>query len=158
MCFLAYAWHFACKSSVFCKFAPKIQIYTNIDMKHLQKILPLLFALFLFAACEEDDYIEYNLIGTWRVVEVSGNFYNCPYRSGDYMEFAADGAFYADLCSTQEYGGYWVRNGHIYIDFDAYGDEELRAYVRRYERDYLVLDVDDYSFQTRYTLRLVREY
>ena len=53
--------------------------------------------------------------------------------------------------------GSWDRRGReLYIYFNSY-NPEIVAYVRSIDDDYMVLDVDDYTYQSSYTLRLVRQ-
>lgn len=93
------------------------------------------------------------IIGGWRVVEVSGQ---SSYRSGDTWRFYANGEFYAegypDLVETGEWDS---RGREVQISFDGYSTD-ISAYVRQIDNDYLVLDVTDYTYSTRYTLRFVR--
>ncbi len=127
-------------------------------IKNTGFLLVMLLTLVSFNSCDEDDFIEMDLMGSWRVVEATPTGYGqCPYRYGDYMEFNSDGSYYANLGGyDDEYGEWWVRNGSVYIDFDGYGDAEMRAWVRQHDYDYIVLDVEDYDYNSRYTLRLMK--
>ncbi len=138
-------------------FATQSKVNMKKYIKNAGLLIALLFTLVSFNACTEDDYIEMDLVGNWRVVEVRPIHGQCPYRNNDYMEFHSDGYFYADLGGyNDEHGEWWVRHGSVFIDFDGYGGEEMRAYVRQHDYDYIVLDVEDYDFNSRYTLRLLK--
>ena len=113
-------------------------------------LLLTLCSAFLFTSCEEDWW---DIEGEWEVVETS---YNSPYRNGDYWVFDDHGYFqtygYTDLNER----GYWDIVGHtIQISFNGY-DTDLEAYIRILDDGYMVLDVYDNVYRTRYTLRLVR--
>lgn len=119
-------------------------------------ILGLTLILSLTTSCTEDWWHDYDssLIGTWRIVECTGY---TNYRQGDTFTFYANGDFASHGYSLNE-RGYWDTDGRtINISFDGY-NVDLSAYVRQYSDTYMVLDVNDYYDNTRYTLRLTRGY
>lgn len=127
-------------------------------MKRLRnKLTGCLLALCCIAtltACDEDWWIGFDdITGEWRIVEVTEY---STYQTGDYWRFYNSGRFSASGFNLGEQG-YWDTSGRrIYFTFNSYGDTEMEAYVRSYEGDYMVLDVNDYSYGTTYRLRLVR--
>lgn len=116
-----------------------------------------LVALFTFTGCDEEEWNEIFIEGTWRVVEVS-DFSATDYRPNDYITFNANGDFIAEGEPDLYERGYWELHGSaVYISF-GYEDPEIKAIVRSINEDYLVLDVTDYEFGTYYTLRLVKDH
>lgn len=115
-------------------------------------------ALSLTSCVADDDYwIADNFIGTWKVVEVGGDYYNCPYQEGDRFEFNEDGTLYTyGRGGFSEYGEWYVRNGSLYIDFDGDRFADIRADVPTMDYDYISLRIDDRTYNTYYTLRLIR--
>lgn len=111
------------------------------------------------SSCDDAWWNGYDdLTGTWRIVEAE---YNNDYVTGDTWTFDASGIFYADGDNGFYQRGEWDLDGRsILIRFDdtPTSGAELVCYVRGYEGDYIVLDVEDYGYGTSYTLRLVREY
>ncbi len=54
--------------------------------------------------------------------------------------------------------GYWeVRHGYLYIDFDLDGRDDLVATIRELDYGYLELGVTDYIYESKYSLRIVRD-
>lgn len=123
---------------------------------HFLTTMLCLTALLSLSSCSEDWWANFgtNFIGQWRVVEVSGS---SNYSSGDQFTFDSNGNFYTDGYQLNESGAWESRGRTISVSFDGYGTD-LSCYIRQYDDSYMVLDVTDYSYQTRYTLRLVRVY
>lgn len=127
-------------------------------MKRIFKnsIFPLLLIIstFTFSSCEEDCWF---IDGEWRIVEVARYHGECPYYIGDILTFYPDGEFYVRGSHNFHERGYWdVVGHHLYIDFDGDGHDEIRAKIRQGDADYMVLDAEDYSYRSEYTLRMVR--
>lgn len=129
----------------------------NTVKTYVSLLVITLATLFSFTSCEEDWYESYPyapIDGEWRIVGVNG--YNSNYREGDVWCFYHNGDFEARGYDLFE-EGYWdLHRNSIYISFDTY-DPEIEAYIVDYEGDYLILDVRDYGYDGKYTLRLVRE-
>lgn len=122
----------------------------------------LIFTVMSFSACtNEDEMAEYAMMGDWRIVEVSFlSGYDCPYRSGDRVSFYENRTveFYGSG-GFREYG-VWriIDTGYtheLHISFDNY-NTDIVADMSRFSGDYARLDVTDYYYDSRYTLRLVR--
>lgn len=121
---------------------------------HFAVLFTALISILTLTSCDPDFWGSSNVEGTWRIVEVSGY---SNYRTGDYWELRYNGDFYAYGSGNLNESGYWDRYGRtLNIRFDGSG-ADMQAYVRQYEGDYMVLEVNDYSFQTSYTLRLTRQ-
>lgn len=123
---------------------------------YLSVLLLTLAAMMSFTGCEED--YDPRFVGEWRIVEVTPA-YNTNYRPGDYWRFYPNGDFEVYGSSWEgnlnEYG-YWDRRGNnLQITFDGY-NTDINARIRGYDGDYMVLDVSDYYYNSRYTLRLIR--
>ncbi len=120
-------------------------------------IILLIATLGLSSCGDEDWWIEDHIADMWRVVEVTPYSGEVPYRPNDRMEFQPDGRFYASGYGGFEEYGYWgVEDRSIHIDFDGDGRSDLIGRIMRYDRDYMALDVLDYSYGSEYALRLVR--
>lgn len=118
-------------------------------------LLLMLTAVLSLASCDENwwnNYTDSDVDGQWRIVEAS---YGSYYEQGDIWNFYSNGNFTASGPELYE-EGYWDRSGRdLLIAIQSY-QYNVRARVRSYDGDYMVLDVDDYD-NGRYTLRLVRE-
>ncbi len=79
------------------------------------------------------------------------------YNTGDEFTFQSNGNFYTDGYELNESGQWDSRGRNLDISFNGY-DVDLSCYIRQFDNSYMVLDVNDYSYNTRYTLRLVRIY
>ena len=124
-------------------------------MKHRYLILLLSVFSVFFASCDSDDWFyQRDLEGVWRIVETSGP---SPYQRNDHFEFAPNGSFYAWGRSLEEEGVWDVYDRRLCIDFDFDGYDDLVAPIRQLDHGYLHLDVHDYDYDIRYTLRLVRD-
>ncbi len=124
---------------------------------HVSRLLLGLLLITSLTSCSEDwwdhDYA-YSLQGGWRIVEVTGY---TTYHTGDQFWFNGDGTFVSEGYSLHE-NGYWQTDGRtINISFDGY-NVDISAYVRQFNSGYMVLDINDYYDNTRYTLRLTRTY
>lgn len=116
-----------------------------------------LFSVLSLTGCEESWWDEYDSMeGRWRIVEVTGD-YNCNYQPGDIWEFEDD-LFFASGTGNLNERGNWVRRGNIIRIYMGSQSPDIEAYVKTYEGDYMVLDVKDYYYGSRYTLRMVKEY
>ncbi len=132
-------------------------------MKTLKTQLTLclmaLTTLLVFSGCDDDIWWEAgsaDVYGEWRIAEVTGS-YDCNYRPGDYWVFYANGRFLAEGDGGLYETGNWERRGRtIYIYFNSY-EPEVLARVRSLDDYYMILDVDDYTYGSRYTLRMVRQ-
>lgn len=110
----------------------------------------------IFSSCDSDDWrMERDLVGIWRIVETSGNL-QCPYRRNDLFEFTYDNSFYAWGDGLNEEGVWHIDNWKCFVDFDFDGRDDLVGHIRQFDHDYLVMDITDYFYQTRYTLRMIR--
>lgn len=118
----------------------------------------VLVSTFAMTACDTDDWWTRETVsGTWRIVEATPYSGECPYRYKDYMEFLYEGTFYAYGDFGLDESGYWdVSRDIITIDFDGDGRSDIAAQIVQLDDYYMVLDVTDYSFNSDYTLRLVR--
>lgn len=125
---------------------------------HISRTLLAILLITSLSSCTEDFWRDndfyYSLNGGWRVVEVTGR---TAYRPGDCFWFNSDGSFYTEGYSLNE-RGQWEANGRtINFSFDGY-NVDMAANVRQFDNGYMVLDVNDYYDNTRYTLRLTRVY
>lgn len=118
-----------------------------------------LVSVLALSACDSDYWWELSTIeGRWRIVEVAPYRGTCPFDWDDCLEFQPDGDFYvwySGLYDT-EYGRWGYSEEAIRVDFNGDGWDDLVAYVLQLDNGYMVLDVYDYDFSSRYTLRLVR--
>lgn len=117
-------------------------------------VLLLTITMAALSSCDEDYWWRTrDIVGDWRVVEVSDNYGRCPYYYNDRLTFTTNGDFYADGTEGFSETGRWtLRCDYILIDF---GTSQLRGYIRQLDASYLILDIDDDSFGS-YTLRLVK--
>lgn len=121
--------------------------------------LTLLAVTLPFSSCSTDDWwTSETLEGRWRIVEVGFGYGECPYRPGDRWEFYGNGEFHSwGFNGFEEYGVWDVSNRTVYISFDAYGPNDIACHLRNIDDQYVAMDVDDYSYGSRYTLRMVRD-
>ena len=132
-------------------------------MKTLKTQLTLcllaLTTLLVFSGCDDDIWWEAgsaDVYGEWRIAEVTGS-YDCNYRPGDYWVLYGNGRFLAEGDGGLYETGSWERRGRtIYIYFNSY-DPEVVARVRSLDDYYMILDVDDCTYGSRYTLRMTRQ-
>lgn len=137
---------------------PQTNNYMEKQKHLLMHLILSAICLLTLTGCEEDwwDARHTDVFGDWRIVEVTGS-YNCNYRPGDYWTFYTNGGFMAQGYDGLYESGSWDRRGReLYIYFNSY-NPEIVAYVRSIDDDYMVLDIDDYTYQSSYTLRLVRQ-
>lgn len=130
----------------------------SFPKKALLWVLLLCSTLCLASCDSEDRWASDMLTGSWRVVETSGGYGPCPYRSGDRMDFSFDGYYYVwsgyDGYSEE---GYWdIDDGNLLLDALYDGTTDAVCRIRQMDNDYLVLDVRDYTYDSSYRLRLVR--
>lgn len=133
-------------------------------MKHkiaayLKMTVLLLLVTVSLSSCEEDDW--YGTMeavrGRWSVVEVEPYGGQCPYHYGDVMVYYGDGSYEAYGSAGFEEYGYWgISHGRVAIDFDDDGRYDFYGAIVQLDGMYMVLDVRDASFGSRYVLRLVR--
>ncbi len=123
--------------------------------------LMVLASLFAFTSCEDDDdrWATGVLEGEWIITDVLPRYGECPYRYGDIIYFFANGRLRAfDHSGDLDEEGYWeVRHGYLYIDFDLDGRDDLVATIRELDYGYLELGVTDYIYESKYSLRIVRD-
>ncbi len=122
----------------------------------LSLLLLTLFTAVSLTGCDEDIiFATSDICGDWRIVEVSGS-YDCNYQPGDYWTFYHNGDFRAQGRDGFYETGYWEQRGR---DLDFYFNSsypEMTGYIRSYDDYYMVVDVKDYTYNSRYTLRLTR--
>ena len=127
--------------------------------KHLiMHLILTVFSLLTLTGCEEDwwDSRVNDLTGTWHIVEATGNR-DCNFVPGDSWILYPSNEYVAVGAGGFYEHGDWERRGRkIYIYFQS-PNPEIVAYVRNLDDDYMVLDVDDYTYQSSYTLRMVRQ-
>lgn len=127
----------------------------KLQHKHLTSLLFTVITLLTLCSCDPDWWqSRTDIEGSWRIVETSGY---TNYQRNDNWYFYRNGNFSSYGYDLDEFGYWSTRGRHIQISFDDYG-VDIDAYVREYDGEYMVLDVQDYSsYNTNYTLRLVRE-
>ena len=132
--------------------------YLNLSRISVVSLLLLLTA-FVFTSCEETwvDGRYVNLTGRWYVRNVYLHIGDCPYYSNDRFTFRSNGTFYVEGSNGFYESGYWdVENNVIYMDFNGDGYSDIEAYINQATNYRMELDVKDYSYNSRYTLELVR--
>lgn len=142
-----------------------VKIYSAIRRwKQIACFAAIMAIALSFTSCivdndyRDDLWTSDNFIGTWKVVEVGGDYYNCPYEEGDRFEFNGDGTLYTyGRGNFSEYGEWYVRNGYLYIDFDGDRFADVRADIPTMDYDYISLRIDDRTYNTYYSLRLIRQ-
>lgn len=128
----------------------------------IRRYLPLQLLLactLLLSSCDETYWMirDTSLVGYWRVVEVEPFYGECPYNRTDEFRFYSNGIFGVQGYGGLNESGYWdLDRTHIYFDFDGDGYDDMVADVIGSDGSYLALDVRDYSYQSRYRLRMVR--
>lgn len=124
-------------------------------MRKILSFLILLAALPVLHSCDEDYETEMILSNYEWHVQYSSDW--TIYNQGDSFLFYADGAFEAYGRGLHEYGSWRVRNGRLLIRFDhSPYDVDIEADLPVLYNDYVRLDCMDYTYNTTYTLRLVR--
>lgn len=132
------------------------------------------YAVFLcvtlhFVSCLEDPYwgddgwddyrIERNVVGQWYVNDISYAYGECPYRRNDEFYFYARNLFEVFGGGGYYEKGIWfVADRRIFFDFDNDGLKDMEAKVSRMSSDYMLLDIRDYYYGSRYSLELWRFY
>lgn len=132
--------------------------YLNLSRISVVSLLLLLTA-FVFTSCEETwvDGRYVNLTGRWYVRNVYFHIGDCPYYSNDRFTFRSNGTFHVEGSNGFYESGYWdVENNVIYMDFNGDGYSDIEAYINQATNYRMELDVKDYSYNSRYTLELVR--
>ena len=140
-------------------------------MKTIYSRITILFValttLFSFTSCDEDfwfddDYWEEGWIdrapyieGEWRVDDIHGH--TSTYQPGDLWTFDYHRKFFTDGYKLKEEGEWWWSGRYLKVRFLGNRNISIEAYVRSYHRDYMILDVRDFEYDERYTLRLVKE-
>lgn len=124
---------------------------------HLLSKLVALFAVLSLSSCDVDIWSDISVIeGSWRIVEIESYRGQCPYYWNDYVEFRPDGNFSVWGSGYSDYGYWDYYDGAIRVDFNYDGWDDWVAYVRQLDDAYVVLDVNDYDYNSQYTLRMVR--
>lgn len=107
-----------------------------------------------------DDYrIERNIVGQWYVSDIRYSYGECPYRRNDefffyvrnFFEVFGGGGYY-------EKGTWFVADRKVLFDFDNDGFKDMEAKVARMNSEYILLDIRDYYYDSRYSLELWRLY
>ena len=132
--------------------------YLNLSRISVVSLLLLLTA-FVFTSCEETwvDGRYVNLTGRWYVRNVYLHLGDCPYYSNDRFTFSSNGTFRVEGSNGFYESGYWdVENNVIYMDFNGDGYSDIEAYINQASNYRMELDIQDYSYNSRYTLELVR--
>ena len=132
--------------------------YLNLSRLSAFSLL-LLLTSFVCTSCEEfwldDHYV--SITGRWYVRDVYVRLGECPYDSNDRFVFNSNGTFRVTGSHGLNESGNWdVENNVIYMDFDRDGYSDIEAYINQASNYRMQLDVKDYSFDSRYTLELVR--
>ena len=123
----------------------------------LSFLLLTLFTAVSLSGCDEDVWFlsSSELCGDWRIVEVTGS-YDCNYQPGDYWTFYHNGDFRAQGRDGFYEAGYWEQHGRdLYFYFEG-SSPAMVGYIRSFDDYYMILDVKDYYYNSRYTLRLTR--
>lgn len=123
----------------------------------LSFLLLTLFTAVSLTGCDEDAWFlsSSELCGDWRIVEVTGS-YDCNYQPGDYWTFYHNGDFRAQGRDGFYEAGYWEQHGRdLYFYFEG-SNPAMVGYIRSFDDYYMILDVKDYYYNSRYTLRLTR--
>ena len=123
----------------------------------LSFLLLTLFTAVSLTGCDEDAWFlsSSELCGDWRIVEVTGS-YDCNYQPGDYWTFYHNGDFRAQGRDGFYETGYWEQHGReLYFYFEG-SNPAMVGYIRSFDDYYMILDVKDYYYNSRYTLRLTR--
>ena len=131
--------------------------------KSLRKwsVVAVMLALVSLVSCDEDFWIirQTSLVGYWRTVEVEPISGYATYEVGDVFCFHSNGTFEVTGIGGFSEAGYWDMDASaLYFDFDGDGRDDMRCRVLSAEGSYLALDVWDYSYESRYRLRLIRSY
>ena len=130
--------------------------YLNLSRLSAFSLL-LLLSSCLLSSCEElwDENYYVNITGRWYVRNVYFHIGDCPYYPNDRFEFYSNGTFRVIGSNDFYESGYWdVENNVIYMDFD--GNGFIEAYINQGSNYRMELDVRDHSYNSRYTLVLVR--
>ena len=132
--------------------------YLNLSRISVVSLLLLLTA-FVFTSCEEtwlDDHYM-SITGRWYVRNVYVRLGECPYYSNDRFVFNSNGTFRVTGSHRFDESGYWeLENNVLYMDFTGDGYSDIEAYINQATNYRMELDVKDYSYDSRYTLELVR--
>lgn len=121
--------------------------------------LLLLLSSCVLTSCEEVWVNNYyvNITGRWYVRNVYLRVGECPYYANDRFQFNSNGTFQVTGSNGFYESGYWdVENNIIYMDFDGDGYTDVEAYINQASNYRMELDMQDYSYNSRYTLELVR--
>ena len=121
--------------------------------------LLLLLSSCVLTSCEEvwvtNHYV--NTTGRWYVRHMYLRVGECPYYANDRFQFNSNGTFQVTGSNGFYESGYWdVENNVIYMDFDGDGDSDIEAYINQASNYRMELNMQDYSYNSRYTLELVR--
>lgn len=132
--------------------------YLNLSRLSAFSLL-LLLSSCLLSSCEElwvENYYV-NITGRWYVRNVYLHVGDCPYYTNDRFQFNSNGTFQVIGSNGFYESGYWdVEDNVIYMDFNGDGLSDIEAYINQGTNYRMELDVRDYSYDSRYTLVLVR--
>ena len=132
--------------------------YLNLSRLSAFSLL-LLLSSCLLSSCEElwDENYYVNITGRWYVRNVYFHIGDCPYYPNDRFQFNSNGTFQVIGSNGFYESGYWdVEDNVIYMDFNGDGLSDIEAYINQGTNYRMELDVRDYSYNSRYTLELVR--
>lgn len=125
----------------------------------LKVIVLMLLTAVSLSSCEEDDwyYVSDTVRGRWEVVDIGYYDGECPYHYGDEMMFYGNGYYEGRGYGNFYEHGYWdLSHNCVVIDFDDDGRYDLKGSIRQLDDYVMELDVRDYSYGSRYVLRLMR--
>ena len=132
--------------------------YLNLSRLSAFSLL-LLLSSCLLSSCEElwvENYYV-NITGRWNVRNVYFHIGDCPYYPNDRFRFNSNGTLQVTGSNGFYESGYWdVEDNVIYMDFNGDGYSDIEAYINQGSNYRMELDVKDYSYDSRYTLVLVR--
>ena len=124
-------------------------------MKNLAATLCIfLTAALTLTSCTEDWlYSEADLYGRWSIEETS---FNHAYMPGDQWIFSPNGNFYAYAATLES--GRWRTNSSSRITIYFPDAEGMDVYVRHYDRDRGIMEVDVTDYDNRENYRLLLYY
>ena len=128
-------------------------------LRHTLTVALVLLTAVGLSSCEDehDLWMRDNIVGTWQIYNVSGNYDDVPYYPGDFMEFFYDGTYRGYGRNGFDERGDWdVTDNIISFDFNRDYRTDMAARVDAIGYDYMYLDVTDNYNDSHYYLRLRR--